>query len=475
MSSDEESETIKQNGKHYTIDLQAFSGSKIRLETELRNSYSSIEILDTYCADGIKYNDVNPFLNPGGANPLLMELYRHAEDGDIKTPWGNCEMSDIGRTIHDDMTSEDNIEYATKCVYGDMTEATPFPSPQAIHHWPAKTWRNVNAYFVKRGNEIYTSAQWKKLTKTMRNWLARVHKIWSKIVGRLPSNGMHLTGGLEMSNGVSLYNRLLQRYGNTHAQCLGEILRLLTNIALLKPDPKTKKLETIRDYFDRAIRMAREAKEFHAMKFPIAGPLLKVMILEGLRRSNEEKYGTQITQAYVDDLKSDLEHLQGAMETVEGLRAEKIRDEYAPTLLSTGEINATEGSGKGNPSDPRNHPNKPCKLPGHVGHLNKECRSQWGRRATKYRGRGTQRKANQNQSSPKNNNCFHFVAGRTCPFGDRCRYEHNIGDARAYHAQNTYLPAEETTENAATVSSLRSIKNPYGYIVNEDQVPPGND
>ena len=94
-SSEGEEKNTRQSGRNYQIDLQAFSASRIRLETELRNNHSAIEILDTYCTDGIKYNEVNPLLNPDGANPLLTELYQQA-DGPIQTPWGKCALTDEG-------------------------------------------------------------------------------------------------------------------------------------------------------------------------------------------------------------------------------------------------------------------------------------------------------------------------------------------------------------------------------------------
>ena len=154
MSSSEEEKndySIRQSGKNYTLDLQAFSGSKIRLETELRNSYSSIEILDTYCTDGVKYNDVNPLLNPDGANPLITEFYQHDYEGAIMAPWGKCACTDEGQAFKDDMAG-DGAEHTNECTYGDFTEGTPFPSPKAIHHWPAKAWRNINAYYIRRNS-----------------------------------------------------------------------------------------------------------------------------------------------------------------------------------------------------------------------------------------------------------------------------------------------------------------------------------
>ena len=282
----------------------------------------------------------------------------------------------------------DGSDNAVECHYGDSHENIPLPSPSAIHHWPAKAWRCINTYYIKQDStDIYSKANWKALTKSVKKWLNKVHRIWSKIVGRLPTSGMHLTGGLEMSNGVQLYNNLLHRYGHTHAQCLAALLRLLANIKLLNPDPTTGKLEKARDFFDRATRIAREAREFPAMKFPIAGPLLKVLILEGINRSDKTKYGQMVINAYANDLVDGLDRLQTTMETVEGLRTQQIMDEFAPTQLATSVVNIA-GAASGNPNDPSNNPDAPCDSPGHVGHLNKQCRSKWGPRAARYSGRG---------------------------------------------------------------------------------------
>ena len=59
---EEKNQDHRQSGRNYTIDLQAFSKSRIRLETELRNSDAAIEILDTYCTDGVKFDQVNPLI-----------------------------------------------------------------------------------------------------------------------------------------------------------------------------------------------------------------------------------------------------------------------------------------------------------------------------------------------------------------------------------------------------------------------------
>ena len=74
------------------------------------------------------------------------------------------------------------------------------------------------------------------------------------------------------------------------------------------------------DYFDRAQRIAREAKAFPAMKVPIPDPLLKVMLLQGLMRSDESKYKHMVLREYAKNLESTFDELRQTMQTVEGLR-----------------------------------------------------------------------------------------------------------------------------------------------------------
>lgn len=463
MSSSDEELVTRTNRHGYKIDLQAFSKSRVRLETELRDQSKAIEILDTYCSDGGKYNEINPFLNPDGANPLLRTLYKHNASGDISAPWGKCELTDQGAALKSE-TQHECAENSMETTYGDSKEPGSFPSPAAIHYWPAKAWRTLNAYYIAEGStDIFTTGNWKKLSKEVKQWLKQTHRIWSKIVNRLPTSGIHLTGGIEMSNGVQLYSNLLHRYGHTHAQCLAQLLRILANIELMKTDPATGKKETIRDYFSRGQRIARMARDFPAMKFPIAGPLLKVMLLEGLNRSDQNKYGQVIISAYANDLADDLEKIQATMETVEGLRAEQIKAEYAPTSLASADVSygggASDRTGRGNPLDPTNKPEEPCNIPGHVGHSNKQCRTKWGDRAVKYRGR----KPNTNPRNTANNRhlCRYFLANQKCPFQPNCKFSHSMKQAKTYLSQ---FVRKDGDEDEASFSFAANTK-PYSFII----------
>ena len=86
-SSDEEY-GHKQTGKQYTIDLNSFHKSKLRLEAELRNKTSCIDILDAYCSDKTPYKEINPLTNGDGTFPLITAIYEHDTSGKIKTCWG---------------------------------------------------------------------------------------------------------------------------------------------------------------------------------------------------------------------------------------------------------------------------------------------------------------------------------------------------------------------------------------------------
>ena len=81
-SSDDDGDQIndyshKQNGRNYVIDLRSFHKTKLRIETELRNSEMANDIMDTYCSDGVPFKEVNPLLATDGVFPLIKFIYEH--------------------------------------------------------------------------------------------------------------------------------------------------------------------------------------------------------------------------------------------------------------------------------------------------------------------------------------------------------------------------------------------------------------
>ena len=84
----------RQNGRNYVIDLRSFHKTKLRIETELRNSEMANDIMDTYCSDGVPFKEVNPLLATDGVFPLIKFMYEHDGNGQIKTCWQEtCKLS----------------------------------------------------------------------------------------------------------------------------------------------------------------------------------------------------------------------------------------------------------------------------------------------------------------------------------------------------------------------------------------------
>lgn len=214
---------------------------------------------------------------------------------------------------------------------------------------------------------------------------------------------------------------LSHRFGHTHAQCLAEMLRILTNLTLTTNS--SSKREKINDYFARGRRIARDTGDFEAMTTRIAEPLVKVFLLEGLLRSDSTKYKNAVMQAYANNLKDSFDQLRTTMQTVEGTRTEDIRKEYAPALAAEASVqmgsaapNKRSGQRKARPED-----DEPCKIPGHEGHTNKQCRLQKKKGFT-YNG--------------KKGLCHHFTKHGNCRFGNNCRFKHSRTVSRAYMVDN---------------------------------------
>ena len=222
------------------------------------------------------------------------------------------------------------------------------------------------------------------------------------------------------------------------------LLRVLTNVTLLKTDQHSGKPETIADYFQRVQRIARDASSFPSMNVPISEPLVKVFALEGLIKSNK-KYHSMVTMTYSNDLTDSIEKLTVKMQTVEGLREKNIQAEYAGTNLASAsvqEARSISGKGKqrGNTNSNSNNwrtvtnkqkgrrPDDPCFMRNHSGHTNKECSVQ-KLNALKDSGRAAKPKYDK-----RGNKICDFILNRIkCPFGHGCRESHKVNEARAYN------------------------------------------
>ena len=173
--------------------------------------------------------------------------------------------------------------------------------------------------------------EYKKLIKKCKKWLRANHRMWSTIIAHIDAASMHITGGIELSNGIVLLSTLKTKYGHTHAQCLAAMLRILTNVTMLTKDPNTGQSETVADYMSRVERIARDASAFPAMKVPIAKPLVKVFALEGLVKSSD-KYSSMVTMAYSNDLQDSIETSNvNRRGTAWQIRARRIR-RHSPGL-----------------------------------------------------------------------------------------------------------------------------------------------
>ena len=222
----EEQTVTTQNGKNYVINLQSFSRYKMKLSTELRNCSGSRDILDTYCADKTAYEETNPFLSPDGAHPLMIELYKYNREGEIRARFGRLSWSDNGRKLTKEISTKlENETPINEMDYDDLGISIGLPTPDQIHIYPTKSWKQYQRYLIESGRTIETG-----LKKSIKKWLHANHRLFSTIIGRLKETDMHTAGGIEMSHGAYLYKKILMRYGHTHAQCLATLLKLITTL-----------------------------------------------------------------------------------------------------------------------------------------------------------------------------------------------------------------------------------------------------
>lgn len=431
-SYESDSDNKIRSSSKWTINLQSYSTTKTKLETELRNKTSTVKLLNTYCSGQTQFDTVNPFLSPDGANPFLTMIYKHHKSNDpqeaiILCKWGKCQLTDKGTGLKEVIVGSDEENKVVK--YGD-NDGGVLATPDQIHFYPSAAWRSYEAFYALYEVQSIDEDNHRRLKRRMKRWLRTNHYIWSTIVDRLPQENMYVTSGLEMSQGVQLLCLLSHRFGHSHAQCLAEMLRILTNLTLTTNS--SNKREKINDYFARGRRIARDSADFEAMTTHIAEPLVKVFLLEGLRRSDSAKYKNAVMQAYANNLKDSFDQLRTVMQTVEGTRTEDIRKEYAPALAAEASVQmgAPAPNKKSWRRKPRADDDEPCRIEDHVGHTNKQCRLQRNKGFT-YNG--------------KKGLCWHFTKHGHCRYGSKCRFKHSRSSARAHmaeHGSSSESPSE---------------------------------
>jgi hypothetical protein len=332
MSSSSEDPDTRTKSKHWTINLDALSKHKIKLETELRNRSSAIDLIKTYCKQKTQFETTDP-LTPGhedGAHPLLKVLFRQSarQDATIVSTLGNYTFSDTGTRLQ---AQADGSENSRHIEYDDRVKSDSIPSPEALTYYPVAAWKEFMRYYIAQDStDIIDEDGFMQLKKRTKKWQRANHFIWTTILNRLHDKDVHICDGMEICNGVQLYATILDRHENMHAECLAELLTILTTLNILDPDPNTGKKETIQNYFDRAKRIARDTTQFPAMNVPIADPVLKIFILRGLKKSDKVKYGREVQDAYGNDLSDSISTLQRKMRAAEGMMQKRMQAEYAP-------------------------------------------------------------------------------------------------------------------------------------------------
>ena len=154
------------------IDLKSFHKTKLRIETELRNSEMANDIMDTYCSDGVPFKEVNPLLATDGVFPLIKFIYEHDGKGPIETCWQeNCKLTEAGEAIWADMCDEGKPQ-VKKIQFGNE-EGSSLATPTQMHLFPARSWRAIEKYLNARSaeTEIVKGGTWSKIRRHTKHWL----------------------------------------------------------------------------------------------------------------------------------------------------------------------------------------------------------------------------------------------------------------------------------------------------------------
>ena len=458
----------------WTINLVVFSKSKTKLDTAINDSTRCGELMRAYFSNQdtafthLPWKGKRPAY---GAYPLQTKFYVECDANDKdaievlggikhvkRTPLGNGILAEL---------IKDNSEHLDISINYGEEKGNCFATYDQMLFYPRKAFDAFREYCEshdihdEEASSIKSISiiEYKRIIKKCKRWLRANHRMWSTIIAHLDSGSMHVTGGMELSNGIVLLSTLKTKYGHTHAQCLAAMLRILTNVTMLTKDPNTGNPETIADYMSRVERIARDASAFPAMKVPIAKPLVKVFALEGLVKS-DDKYSSMVTMAYSNDLQDSFETLTTQMQTVEGLRGKYMQDEYAGTHLVTASIQQAEGH---KPSDskekegwkkkssgkkPGRGRNDPCHLKGHRGHTNANCSVQ---KLNKIKASGNFKPL----FLPNGARVCDFVShGVSCPF-KKCNSPHRLHGARASRPNNTAKSYRTTTDSSDSYEDRR--------------------
>ena len=112
-SSSDGGEYKQSTGKHWTINLRAFSKTRTRLETILRKNDLSIDLLDSYCKTSADLLQVNPLVvgKDDGANPMMRLMFNHEpNDGDANLVSSNLtkfyKLSELGSALNTHMDGD---------------------------------------------------------------------------------------------------------------------------------------------------------------------------------------------------------------------------------------------------------------------------------------------------------------------------------------------------------------------------------
>ena len=446
-SSDERIGSASSKGD-WKIDLSTFSKTRMKLETELNSSSKVGELLDAYftkqhtALSRLPWDDKRPEY---GIFPLHRYFYQPCKPNEPGATMGIApdlfvKLTDGGRAIIEELSTTNSDYYEANIYSWGETKGKCIPTYSQMLRHPKQALNAFRRYLDNCPANAISHREKKKLIKRSKRWIKANHLIWSTIVSHLDTTSSHVCSGLEMSNGIMLFSTLIVKFSHKHAQSLAALLRELTNLTLRKTDPDTGKFETVQKFMDRARNIGREAAKYPQMTVPIAMPLMKVFALEGLMRS-DSKYSTMVTTAYNDNLEDSFEHLTSKMQTVEGMRAKQIQDEFGSstaTNLNSASVQTATGSGhaKGRA------PNDPCHLKGHFGHTNGDCSLQ---KLKKLKDSGRAAKIMYDLNGRK---LCEFVTNRIkCPF-KRCNQSHKSRGATTKRVNHTDRHGTTTSDES---------------------------